>query len=272
MSTQASSYIITTTNDREIARLRMQADAMAADAATLFERIGVGPDWHCLDLACGCGGVTDLLSARLGPNGRVLGLDRDPALLAAALQWGRTRGLDTINFDAGDVRDTGLPRGSFDLVHLRFILSTAGHATSTLAEACALLRPGGTLAVQEPDVAALRCDPPHPAWDRLYDLLGILMNRVPDQVCVDGLYRRFLDLGLVEVRFRPFIVGFQHSDAMADYLPTTMESLSDVLLEAGLIEADALARTIADCRRHLQNPRTVSTSYLVAQVWGRKPD
>lgn len=271
MSTRSSSYVITTTTEAEISRLRMQADAMAADASVLFDRIGIQSGWQCLDLACGCGGVADLLSARLGPVGAVLGLDRDPALLGAARQWAAAKRLDAVSFAEGDVRDTGLPRDAFDLVHLRFILSTAGHAGETLREAYAVLRPGGVLAVQEPDVRALRCDPPHAAWDRLCGLLNAVMDRVEDQLCVDGLYGRMLDFGLIDVEFRPFIVGFRHTHAMADYLPTTMESLRDVLLEAGLIEADDLARAIEACRRHLRDPRTVSTSYLVAQVWGRKP-
>ena len=80
MTDPTSRYPIPTSAG-ETARLRMQADAMAPDTAILLDRIGVGAGWHCLDLACGCGGITDLLAARVGAEGQVLGLDRDPDLV-----------------------------------------------------------------------------------------------------------------------------------------------------------------------------------------------
>ena len=34
-----------------------------------------------------------------------------------------------------------------------------------------MTRPGGTVALQEPDVSTLNCYPPHAAWDRLRDAI-----------------------------------------------------------------------------------------------------
>ncbi len=272
MSSSSNSYVITTKEPRELARLRMQADAMADDAEVLLERIDVQPGWRCLDLACGCGGITDLMAKRAGARGRVVGLDRDPTHLATARQWAAAKGLeDGIEFVEGDVRASGLARDAFDLVHLRFILIGAGQTTETLREALALTRPGGILAAQEPDIVSLRCYPPHPAWDRLIEWVEPVLEGVPDRLAGDELYQRLLDLGLEDVQFRPFVVGFDHRHAMADFLPTTMESLKDAVLAMGLTDGSAFDATVAACRAHLQDPRTVSVSYMVVQVWGRKP-
>ena len=35
---------------------------------TMLDRIGVGPGWRCLDIGCGPGGITGLLSERVGPE------------------------------------------------------------------------------------------------------------------------------------------------------------------------------------------------------------
>jgi SAM-dependent methyltransferase len=259
-------------SDAEIARLRMQAEAMAYDAGVMLERIGVAGGWRCLDLGCGCGGITDLLSARVGPKGRVVGLDIDPALLAAAETWARAQGLENVTFVEGDACRTGLARASFDLVHMRFLMSTAGLAEEALAEAKALTRPGGVVAAQEPDIVTLRCHPPHPAWDRLRDVLAEVFAAAGGDVRLAcELYRRFREAGLEEVGYRPFVVGFTSAHAMADYLPRTIESVRRFVIKRALIGADELDAAVAACRCHLADPGTVSDSYLVAQVWGLKP-
>lgn len=269
--TDPTSHYPIPTSPGEIARLRMQSDAMAPDAAILLDRIGVAAGWHCLDMACGCGGITDLLSARVGVEGRVLGLDRDPELLAAARDWVAAKELTAVEFVEGDVRDTGLPRAGFDLVHMRFILSTAGHADATLEEALALVKPGGVLVAQEPDLAPLSCYPRHPAWDRLRDLLEQLFCHEPTSLWAEGLYQRFLDLGLGDVQYRPAVAGFTCDHPMVEYMPTIIRSLADVFVGRRMIGSEELERTVADCRAHLHDPRTVSTSFMLAQVWGRKP-
>ena len=147
----------------EIERLHVQGAAMAPDCAIMLDRIGVGPGWHCLDMGCGPRGITDLLASRVGPNGRVVGLDAD----AAFVDYARRHAGGTIEFVQGNAYATGLPGGSFDLVHTRFVGSTAGEPEALIREAIRLARPGGIVAMQEPDMATLVCNPPHPAWDAL---------------------------------------------------------------------------------------------------------
>ena len=50
----------------------------------------------------------------------------------------------------GDARNIGLPRESFDFVHVRSML-VFGHADAVLCEMTALARPGGIIAVEETD-------------------------------------------------------------------------------------------------------------------------
>jgi ubiquinone/menaquinone biosynthesis C-methylase UbiE len=256
----------------EFERLRMQAEAMSFDAAVMLDRVGVGAGWRCLDLGCGVGGITDLLWARAGPSGRVVGLDSDPTKLEAARAWARAQGLDAVEFVEDDAYRSRLPRASFDLVHVRFLFSTAGQIDALLAEALALTRPGGVLAVQEPDIDTLNCYPPHPAWTRLKTALEGVFDAIGGDVrLAQRLYRLLRAAGLVDVAYRPFLVGVTSDQAMADYLPQTIESVRSTILDQGLLTEPELDEAIAACRAHLADPDTVSTSYLVAEVWGRKP-
>jgi SAM-dependent methyltransferase len=256
----------------EIERLRVQAAAMEFDAGVMLDRIGVGPGWRCLDLGCGPGGILHLLSPRVGASGRVVGLDADPVLLAAARAWLEALGLGDVDLVEGDAYRSGLTPGAFDLVHVRYLAGTAGQPLDLLREAIRLARPGGVVAFEEPDTDTLGCNPPHPAWDRLKAALQDGFAGVgADTRLGKRLYRLFREAGLQDVRYRPFLVGVTCREPMADYLPATIESIRSTLVERGVIGEAELDAALAACRRHLADPDTVSTSFLTAQVWGRKP-
>jgi ubiquinone/menaquinone biosynthesis C-methylase UbiE len=151
----------------EIERLRMQAAAMAFNADVMLDRIGVQPGWRCLDLGCGAGGILELLGPRVGPVGLAIGLDADVAMLQAARRRIDVQRVSPVTLVAGDAYGTAFRPEVFDLVHVRFVASTAGLGDELLREALALARPGGVLALRESDTDALSCFPPHPAWERL---------------------------------------------------------------------------------------------------------
>jgi ubiquinone/menaquinone biosynthesis C-methylase UbiE len=256
----------------EIERLRMQAAALEFDAGVMLERIGVSSGWRCLDLGCGPGGIVDLLSVRAGPTGQVVALDADPVFLEHARVLAREHGRGNIEFVQSDAYRTGLPRASFDLVHVRFVASTVGRPEDLISEALALARPGGFVAFQEGDVGTLKCYPPHAAWDRLAQVLEQVFVSVGNDVrFAQRLYQAFRRAGLESIQYRPFLVGFRADDPMADYLPATVESLRRTVLRHDLIDEGELDAALAACRRHLADPDTVSTYVTVAQVWGRRP-
>ncbi len=53
----------------ESARLQRQADELAADSATLLDRVGLRPGQSAIDLGCGPRGIVDLLAGRVSPGG-----------------------------------------------------------------------------------------------------------------------------------------------------------------------------------------------------------
>jgi trans-aconitate methyltransferase len=252
----------------EIERLHIQAAALAPDCDIMLERIGVGEGWACLDLGCGPGGITALLSARVGPSGRVTGLDAD----AVFLEHARQHAAPNVEFIAGDAYRTTLAGGSFDLVHMRFIASTAGEPETLIREAMRLAKPGGFVALQEPDMATLNCYPSNSSWDQLKWALQGAFNSAGSDICLARrLYELARQAGLADVDYRPFLVGVRSRDPLVDYLPSTVESLRGTIIGKGLLEEDELNAALAACRAHLRNPNVVFTSYTVAQVWGHTP-
>jgi len=250
----------------EIERLLVQSKAMASDALAMLERFGPMAGWTCLDIGCGPGGITDLLGERVGPRGRVIGLDMD----AEFLQYARGNAAPNVEFRVGDAYQTNLPAGGFDLVHMRFVASTAGNPERLLGEAARLARPGGLVALQEPDGSTLNCYPPNPAWDRLKAaLLGAFKGVGADLELAKRLYFLMHRANLRDVQYSTAILGVRSIDPMIDYLPSTVESLRGTILKLGLLAESELAAALTDCRTHLARPGTAFTMYTVAQVWGR---
>lgn len=252
-------------------RLRIQADALAFEAGVLLDRIGVGDGWRCLDLGCGAGGITDLLSRRVGRLGQVVGLDPDPVNLAAAQAWAGGQRLRRVAFVQGDAFAPPLRDEAFDLVHLRYVMTTIGRHREVVEAALRLVRPGGWLAVEEADAAGLACYPDHPAWERLRAILFTAFARAGADVFAGRqVYRLLLEAGLEEVGFRPCQAGARRGDPLADFLPATVLSTKPVILREGLASEPEIDGLVAECRRHLSDPATVHTSVTVIQAWGRK--
>jgi SAM-dependent methyltransferase len=268
MSTPFSGHYPIEHRSGEIERLLIQGAAMAPNTAAMLDLIGTGPGQACLDIGCGPCGITDLLSERVGAAGRVIGLDMNAGFLAYA----REHAPANVEFRQGDAFGSELPAASFDLVHMRFVASTAGQPERLLREAIRLAKPGGTVALQEPDGSTLHCYPPHPTWDRLKTaLLGAFSGVGADLELARRLYFVARQSGLQDVQYRPFLIGVRSTDPMVDYLPATVESLRGTVTRLGLIGEGEFDNVLADCREHLRKPDTSFTMYTVAQVWGRTP-
>lgn len=76
----------------ESARLRRQADKLAAVSAALLDRVSLRPGHSAIVLGCGPRGILELLAGRVSPGGRVVGVAADPAHTAMAAQFATGRG------------------------------------------------------------------------------------------------------------------------------------------------------------------------------------
>ena len=147
-------------DDAERARLLAQCALHRAEAETLLDRIGLHAGDRVLDLGCGPLGVLDLFAERVGPAGRVVGLDREARYLAIARQELDARGFTGVELMVSDATGTGCT-GSFDLVHERLVLNNVPQPAAVLAEMVRLTRPGGHVAVQDVDWLTWTCLPEH---------------------------------------------------------------------------------------------------------------
>jgi 2-polyprenyl-3-methyl-5-hydroxy-6-metoxy-1,4-benzoquinol methylase len=157
----------------EYQRLREQALMWQRASEEVLDRIGLKPGMSCLDVGAGPGAVMRLMADRVGPEGRVTGIEIDGALGAQALADLRAQGGAGFEFVTADVRELDqVPGGPFDLTYCRLFLMHMPDPVAVLEKMLLWTKPGGTVAAQEFDFGAIAVEPlcpPMAEFNRLFE-------------------------------------------------------------------------------------------------------
>jgi arsenite methyltransferase len=102
-----------------------------------------------LDLGSG-GGIDVLLSAkRVGPAGKVYGLDMTEEMLALALRNREEAGATNVEFLKGYIEDIPLPAGTVDVVISNCVINLSTDKRRVFDEMSRVLKPGGRIGITD---------------------------------------------------------------------------------------------------------------------------
>jgi SAM-dependent methyltransferase len=202
---------------------------------------------------------------------RTFGVDLDAKQLAAARAFVQEAELRNVEIVEQDVYHTTFPRESFDLVHVRFVFAPVGQDEDLVREMVALTKPGGIVAIQEPDATCWNCFPQHRAWDRLKGaILDAFKQGGGDFNAGQRTYGMLRQAGLEEVRIRAAVIALQNGHPYMRLPIQFATSLRQRILDAELLTEVELDEALSACEEIARNPETFVMSFLVTQVWGRK--
>lgn len=133
--------------------LRSRYEEQMARLGVLVEEGGL-----VVDLGCGSGTSTRYLAEQFPSAGKVLGVDLSPhMLLTGRFMLEENEDADArVELVYGDAAKTGLPDDSASVVSLCLVVHELSREARNeiMAEACRILRPGGSLSIMEMDPSA----------------------------------------------------------------------------------------------------------------------
>jgi ubiquinone/menaquinone biosynthesis C-methylase UbiE len=122
------------------------------------------PGQTVLDIGCGPGTDLATMASAVAPNGMVIGVDRDPVMVAEAQS--RLAEQPMVEIHSGDVHALPLKDGSVDRARTDRVLQHVADPSRVLAEFRRVGRPGGRIVMAEPDWEGLLIDSAQPTTGR----------------------------------------------------------------------------------------------------------
>jgi SAM-dependent methyltransferase len=245
------------------------AAVFAPSTLALLDAVGVASGANCVDVGCGGGHVAIELGRRVGPAGRVVGIDLDAALLEVARTEAAAQGLDHVSFRVAAVED--LAESGFDVACARMLLMHLRDPTSVAGLMVAAVRSGGIVAVEDLDFSGSFTYPSCPAYDRRVGWYRETVRRRGGNADLGPRLPALLSsVGLTDIRVR--VVQRAFLDGPHKHLQEiSMAKQRAAVVAAGVASADEYDAAHAELVAFTANPTTLIAAPRMIQAWGRRP-
>jgi SAM-dependent methyltransferase len=256
-------------NARAAQRERLRTLEALNDAGTKQQLTarGVTEGWRCLEVGAGGGSIAAWLCDRVAPDGAVVATDLDTTVLGELSH-------PNLEVRVHDVLVDDLPKGEFDLVHLRLLLAWMAEPRIALQRLVAALRPGGWLVAEELDFASAVPDPAMgaEACARFARLAEAHNAVLAEHHGFDFTYGRRVagdleDSGLTDCACEGRASMWRGDNAGGLIWRLTIAQLRETIIASARMAAADLDAAMALCGE----PRFSSLSPVMVAAWGRRP-
>lgn len=124
-----------------------------------------------LDLGSGAGFDCLLAASRVGPKGKVIGIDMTPEMLEKARENAEKGNYENVEFKLGEIEDLPVTDSSVDVIISNCVINLSSDKRRVFAEAFRVLKPGGRLMIS--DIVLLK-ELPEPIKNSLEAYVGCI--------------------------------------------------------------------------------------------------
>jgi SAM-dependent methyltransferase len=209
----------------------------------------LAPGEIVLDLGSGGGMDAFIAGPKVGPRGRVIGVDMTPDMLSKArrntAEYKKRSGLDNVEFRLGEIEHLPVADASVDVVISNCVLNLSPDKPQVWREIARVLKPGGRVAVS--DLALIR-----PLPREVVSMVEALVGCVAGAVLVDETEHMARAAGLEDVRLER---KDEYMRAMTSFEDPLYAKISRSL-PAGKTPSDYVTSLNVTARKPLAGART----------------
>lgn len=184
---------------------------------------GLKPGETVLDLGSGGGFDVFIAGPKVGPAGRVIGVDMTSDMISKArgnvAAYRERTGLDNVEFRLGEIEHLPVADNSVDVIISNCVINLSPDKPQVWSEMFRVLKPGGRVAVS--DLALLQPIPPEVAG-----MVEALVGCIAGAVLVDDTERMVAEAGFVNVSLE---AEQAYVDNMMDFNDPLFRKIVDAL-------------------------------------------
>ncbi|MCD6290171.1 MAG: methyltransferase domain-containing protein [Anaerolineae bacterium] len=232
-----------------------------------YQQMGIGPGSWVLDVGCGVGVDTIPLAQIVGPMGKVVGIDIDESSIAEARRRAEEVGVsEWTEHRVADAADMPFEDNTFDACHSERLFMHLTNPDEILDEMIRVVKPGGRIAVIDPDGASISWDTEEAEIERRLIPVWNLLQENP--YAGRQAFRLFKQHGLVDVVV-DIVPSYSHDLEMARYITKT-DDVIEKGLELGIVTQEEVDRFNASVERAAAMDAFFAYFCLITTI-GRKP-
>ena len=243
------------------------ADLLKQFKQRSYEIMRIGAGDRILDVGCGTGTDTLAIGDLVGPDGWVMGVDFDPAMVAEGKRRAEEKGVSKwVQHNQAEATSLPFEANSFDASRSDRLFQHMSHPEQALAEMVRITRTGGRILVCDPDWGTASADSLEVDVERRlarYRAERFLRNGFSGR----QLYRLFKGLNLQDITLEGFVItmtNYAIAQQMHKYEALAQDALRDGVVTSE--EVDRYFKSFNDAER----AGTFFASLSIMMVAGRK--
>lgn len=241
-------------------RLQTQAEEFSSSTEESLMKLGIQSDMKVVDIGCGTGSVSFMISPLVGEHGRVVGVDSNQYAINYCNEIVRNNDVLNAKFIISDATSLDFKTHTFDVAYSRFLFQHVKEASEALREMVRITKPGGVVMVEDCDLFTWLVYPKNESVSKLWHWYeSIQVERGTDPEIGRKLYAMFLDEGLepsVDVYSRSV---YLNRDAFWKSITAVLEK----------INSEELKNLINGIKEFAATSNSLFVFPLVFRVWAR---
>ena len=269
---QPTNEYVLGTHDAELVRLGLQHRLWSRETFDLWERAGVGPGAHVLDVGCGPGHATFDLAQLVTHSGRVVAVDESERFIRYLTAQAGVRGVVNIDASVQDVQDLRVAEGSVDFAYARWVLCFTPRPADVVAGVARTLKPGGRFLIQDyTHWQALFLSPPSEAFLEVLRATDEAWRGSGGDSEIGQRLPALLDRNGIRVEsIRPLQRVARPHEPLWQWPTSFFSNWGPLLVERGLLRPNAFKAFMADWERISRDENAFFWTPSMVEIIGRR--